>query len=106
MEQALGLAPGSPITINDVPNTTTKVFFATTGPNFPDGSPRPGNLNATNNGLLPASDGVIRYVAEQGIEMGQPGRVYAHVTGGPDAPRAHIGGHAVTVLRGDLLLPD
>ena len=56
--------------------------------------------------LLPARDGVIRYVAEQGIEMGQPGRVYVHVTGTADAPRAHIGGHAVTVLRGELLLPD
>jgi len=56
--------------------------------------------------LLPARDGAIRYVAEQGLEMGQPGRVYVRVTGAADAPRAHIGGHAVTVLRGELLLPD
>ncbi|MDP9237228.1 MAG: PhzF family phenazine biosynthesis protein [Chloroflexota bacterium] len=55
-------------------------------------------------GLLPARDGEIRYVAEQGIEMGQPGRVYVRVTGGPDAPRVHVGGHAVTVLRGELSL--
>jgi len=56
--------------------------------------------------LLPSREGAIRYVAEQGIEMGQPGRVYVRVTGTADAPRAHIGGHAVTVLRGELLLPD
>jgi PhzF family phenazine biosynthesis protein len=56
-------------------------------------------------GLMLAAGGEIRYVAEQGIEMGQPGRVYVRVTGVPDAPRAHVGGHAVTVLRGELLLP-
>ncbi len=55
--------------------------------------------------LLPARDGEIRYVSEQGLEMGQPGRVYARVTGLPDALSVHIGGHAVTVLRGELLLP-
>lgn len=57
-------------------------------------------------GLMAARDGEIRYVAEQGLEMGQPGRVHLRVTGLPDAPRAHVGGHAVTVLRGELLLPD
>lgn len=56
-------------------------------------------------GLLPSRDGEIAYVAEQGAEMGQPGRVYARVTGAPRDPLAHIGGHAVTVLRGELLLP-
>lgn len=56
-------------------------------------------------GLLPARDGEIAYVAEQGAEMGQPGRVFARVTGVPDGPIAHIGGNAVTVLRGELLLP-
>jgi len=57
-------------------------------------------------GLLPARDGEIRYVAEQGIEMGQPGRVHVRVSGGPEAPVARVGGQAVTVLRGELLLPD
>jgi PhzF family phenazine biosynthesis protein len=56
-------------------------------------------------GLLPARDGEIRYVSEQGIEMGQPGRVHLRVTGVPDALSVHVGGHAVTVLRGELLLP-
>ncbi len=55
--------------------------------------------------LMQPAGGEIRYVAEQGIEMGQPGRVYVRVAGVPDAPRVHIGGHAVTVLRGELLLP-
>jgi PhzF family phenazine biosynthesis protein len=57
-------------------------------------------------GLLPARDGEIRYVSEQGLEMGQPGRVHVRITGAPDAPAVHVGGHAVTVLRGELLLPD
>lgn len=54
--QALGLAPGSAISINGAANTTTNVFFATTG--RADSStlaPLPGNQNANNNGLLPAS---------------------------------------------------
>jgi PhzF family phenazine biosynthesis protein len=55
--------------------------------------------------LMPARDGETRYVAEQGLEMGQPGRVYVRVTGGSAEPRAHVGGHAVTVVRGELLLP-
>lgn len=55
-------------------------------------------------GLMPVADGEIAYVAEQGLELGQPGRVYARVTGVPNDIRVHIGGHAVTVLRGELLL--
>ncbi len=55
-------------------------------------------------GLMPATNGAIAYVAEQGLEMEQPGRVYARVTGIPDDITVHIGGHAVTVLRGELLL--
>jgi predicted PhzF superfamily epimerase YddE/YHI9 len=38
--------------------------------------------------------------------MGQPGRVFASVSGADDAMSVRIGGHAVTVLRGELLLPD
>lgn len=57
-------------------------------------------------GLLPVYGGEIRYIAEQGIEMGQPGRVHLRVSGLPDAPSVHVGGRAVTVLRGDLTLPD
>jgi PhzF family phenazine biosynthesis protein len=56
--------------------------------------------------VLPTQDGAIAYVAEQGLEMGQPGRVHARITGMPDALSVEIGGNAVTVLRGDLLLPD
>jgi PhzF family phenazine biosynthesis protein len=57
-------------------------------------------------GLFPAPAGEIRYVAEQGLEMGQPGTVYARVTGMPDALSVQIGGNAVTVLHGELLLPN
>jgi PhzF family phenazine biosynthesis protein len=57
-------------------------------------------------GLMPVRDGEIRYVSEQGIEMGQPGRVHIRVTGAGAEPRVHVGGSAVTVLRGELLLPD
>jgi PhzF family phenazine biosynthesis protein len=56
--------------------------------------------------LMAVRDGEIRYVSEQGIEMGQPGRVHVRVTGADDEPRVHVGGSAVTVLRGELLLPD
>ncbi len=56
-------------------------------------------------GLLPGVDGQISYTAEQGIELGQPGRVHLRVSGLPDAPSVHVGGNAVTVLRGELLLP-
>ena len=57
-------------------------------------------------GLLPTLDSEIRYVAEQGLELGQPGRVHARVMGMPNALSVQIGGNAVTVLRGELLLPD
>jgi PhzF family phenazine biosynthesis protein len=56
-------------------------------------------------GVLPANDGEVRYIAEQGIEMGQPGRVYASASGPDDNMLVRIGGHAVTVLRGELTLP-
>jgi predicted PhzF superfamily epimerase YddE/YHI9 len=56
--------------------------------------------------LLPAHDGAIAFVAEQGLEMRQPGRVHARISGMPDALSVEIGGNAVTVLRGDLLLPN
>lgn len=56
-------------------------------------------------GLLPVRDGALRYTAEQGIEMGQPGRIHLDVSGAPDAMIVRVGGQAVTVLRGELLLP-
>lgn len=56
--------------------------------------------------LMPSRDGEIRYVAEQGLEMGQPGRVYLRVSGLPGEPAVHVGGRAVTVLRGEMTLPD
>lgn len=57
-------------------------------------------------GIMRFGAGAIAYTAQQGIEMGQPGRVYARVEGGPEAPVVHIGGYAVTALRGELLLAD
>jgi PhzF family phenazine biosynthesis protein len=57
-------------------------------------------------GLLPSRDGELTYISEQGTEMGQPGRVHLRVTGAPGAMSVQVGGHAVTVLRGELLLPD
>ena len=54
--EALGLPAGSAITINGAANTTTNVFFTTTGPNVPGTlTPDTLNRNASNNGLLPAS---------------------------------------------------
>lgn len=56
-------------------------------------------------GLLPSRDGTLTYIAEQGIEMGQPGRIYLTVDGMPDALSVRVGGQAVTVLQGELLVP-
>jgi PhzF family phenazine biosynthesis protein len=56
-------------------------------------------------GLL-ARDGTdIRYVAEQGIELAQPGRVHVAVSGSGEDLTVRVGGNAVTVLDGELLLP-
>jgi PhzF family phenazine biosynthesis protein len=58
-------------------------------------------------GLLgPDADGAIHYIARQGVEMGQPGRVYVSVARAGEGMSVSVGGDAVTVLRGDLLLPD
>lgn len=57
-------------------------------------------------GLMPVRNGEIRYVAEQGLEMGQPGRVHLRVSGLPGGPAVHVGGQAVTLLRGEITLPD
>jgi PhzF family phenazine biosynthesis protein len=56
--------------------------------------------------LLPSEGNSIYYISEQGIEMGQPGRVYVSVSGTNGAMVVKVGGYAVTVLRGELLLPD
>lgn len=49
VEQALGLAPGSPITVNGAANTTTQTLIASTFP-----------VASTNNGNLPASSYTFR----------------------------------------------
>lgn len=56
--------------------------------------------------LLPRNHGVVEYVAEQGLEIGQPGRVFARVDDDGDALSVRVGGSAITVLTGTLLLPD
>ncbi|HET7537687.1 MAG TPA: TonB-dependent receptor plug domain-containing protein, partial [Candidatus Didemnitutus sp.] len=54
--QALGLPAGSPLTIDGVADTTTNLFFGTTGPSDTDtGAPLQGNQNANNHGNLPPS---------------------------------------------------
>lgn len=60
--------------------------------------------------LLPVHESEVRYIAEQGAEMGQPGRVHLRVSGVADDPArdalvVRVGGHAVTALVGELLLP-
>ena len=51
-------------------------------------------------GLLDAVG--AEYVATQGTEMGRDGRVYVRVL--DDTGRAEIGGHAVTVIDGEIRL--
>lgn len=55
--------------------------------------------------LLDRRDAAVRYVAEQGIEIGQPGRVCVCVRGSGHHLSVEVGGDAVTVLRGELTLP-
>lgn len=54
--------------------------------------------------LLPETAGEIAYAAEQGDEMGQPGRVSVRVSDGGRTVR--VGGHAVTVLTGEITVPE
>lgn len=55
--------------------------------------------------LQPGGDGVARGWIEQGIEMGRPSRLEVAVEGTPEAIRAvRVGGHAVVVAEGELLL--
>lgn len=54
--------------------------------------------------ILPADGGVITYVAEQGLELGQPGRVFCRVSRVGEKLSVRVGGHAVTVLEGELVL--
>jgi PhzF family phenazine biosynthesis protein len=56
--------------------------------------------------LIASRDGAVRYLAEQGIEIGQPGRVRLCVRGEGDRLSVQVGGNAVTVLRGELILDD
>jgi PhzF family phenazine biosynthesis protein len=55
--------------------------------------------------LMRPRDGDLVYIAEQGAEMGQPGRVFAQVSVIHGDVRVRIGGNAVTVLRGELTVP-
>ncbi|MBI3884306.1 MAG: TonB-dependent receptor [Opitutae bacterium] len=56
IEQSLGLAPGSALPGVGTAGTANSLFFVTSGPNLPNTlTPAPGNQNANNNGLLPAS---------------------------------------------------
>jgi trans-2,3-dihydro-3-hydroxyanthranilate isomerase len=53
------------------------------------------------NGVLPVTEGTVRFTSEQGIEMGRPGQIVVevdHEDGEPTATR--VGGQAVQVLKG------
>ncbi len=57
-------------------------------------------------GRLPRKDGIHRVQAEQGDELGRPGRLTLEVTIADRTPKAiRVGGQAVTVLRGELFIP-
>ncbi len=54
-------------------------------------------------GVLPTTDGRTVFTAEQGDDLGRPGRPRVEVTvRGGQAARVRVGGRAVTVLRGHL----
>lgn len=57
-------------------------------------------------GRLPRTDGVHRIQAEQGDELGRPGRLLLDITVAAGAPTAiRVGGQAVTVARGEIFVP-
>ncbi len=57
-------------------------------------------------GRLPRTDGVHRIQAEQGDELGRPGRLLLDITVATGAPTAiRVGGQAVTVARGEIFVP-
>jgi trans-2,3-dihydro-3-hydroxyanthranilate isomerase len=54
-------------------------------------------------GVAPVTDGVARFVIEQGVDMGRPSRIEAEVEGGAGAVSVvRIGGGAVEVLKGEI----
>lgn len=58
-------------------------------------------------GRLPAGEGIRRFRAEQGDALGRPGRLLVELEVERGRPRAvRVGGEAVTVLEGTLVLPD
>ena len=58
-------------------------------------------------GRLPAGEGTHRFRAEQGDALGRPGRLLVELEVGRGRPRAvRVGGEAVTVFEGTLVLPD
>lgn len=57
-------------------------------------------------GRVPRTDGVHQVQAEQGDELGRPGRLILELTIAEGNPKAvRVGGQAVTVLRGELFIP-
>ena len=52
-----------------------------------------------------SGDAPLVYTAEQGIELGRPGRVQVRIERGPDGYVVQVGGRAVTLFSGELSLP-
>jgi len=54
-------------------------------------------------GVAPVTDGVARFIIEQGVDLGRPSRIEAEVEGEVGAVRTvRIGGSAVVVLKGEM----
>lgn len=58
-------------------------------------------------GCLKNNNGVCEFIAEQGDEMGRKGRVFGEIIFQDEKPKIiKLGGFAVTVMEGELKLPD
>jgi PhzF family phenazine biosynthesis protein len=58
-------------------------------------------------GCLEVTNDVCKFIGEQGDEMGRRGRIFGEIILGNGKPEiVKLGGYAVTVMEGELLLPD
>ena len=57
-------------------------------------------------GIVPPHDGVATVVVEQGLEIGRPSRIHAEISvgNGGEITDVRVGGHAVTIIEGEVSL--
>ncbi|HEY8156054.1 MAG TPA: PhzF family phenazine biosynthesis protein [Myxococcota bacterium] len=102
---------GHPVTVfcreAEDPGCSVRLRSFAPGAGIPE-DPVCGSGNGCVGAYLARSSGArapLEYRAEQGIEMGRPGRVWVRVEPDGEGWRVQVGGTAVTVVEGELRLP-